>query len=103
MMLENDVDAFAVCETWLVDSIGDSFVALPGYSLFRKVVVGSVRKHEVCIYVKRCIDCLCCTDEGADSVPNTLVVYLSNICLYLIVVYRPPFYNELENSVLLNF
>ena len=51
MMLENDVDAFAVCETWLVHSVGDSIVALPGYSLFRKDVVGSARKHEVCRYI----------------------------------------------------
>ena len=103
MLLEEDVDVFAVCETWLIDSVGDSFVALPGYNLFRRDVLGSVRKHGVCVYIRSSIDVLCCSDDVADSVPNTLVVYLSGFCLYLVVVYRPPSYGIHENSLLLQF
>ena len=79
-------DIICVTETHLLPLIPDSFVAIPGYVLFRHDTPESKAKHGVCIYVRKCI----MTDSLAKPLPNTLSIHLSSFDVYCLLVYRPP-------------
>ena len=46
-----DLNVVAVSESWLIESIPSSFVAIEGYSVVRGDVHGSIRKHGTCLYI----------------------------------------------------
>ena len=46
------LDVIAVSESWLVQSMASSFVALDCYSIIRGDVQGMIRKQGVCLYIK---------------------------------------------------
>ena len=79
--------------------MASSFVELAGYRFYRCDVEGTVRKHGVGLYLADGLDA-----ASVDiNVPNVLVVHLLAWDLYVIVVYRPPSYDEQENYVLKQF
>ena len=95
----NGVDILGVGETWLLPDILDGPVSVDGYSVVRKDVLGSVRKHGVCVYVRsgiayEVVECAC---------PNVVVVRLLPSQLYVVIVYRPLSYTDQENHHLQSF
>ena len=84
--MASDVDVMAVAETWLLPDVADSFVSIPGYNIYRVDTTSGVAKHGVCVYI--------CSKIAFypvfDSPPNTLVVYLPYLSLYIMVVHSPP-------------
>ena len=88
-----------VSETWLVGEMSSSFVEIPGYRFYRRDVEGRVRKHGVGLYLKRELDAVLVEV----NVPNVLVVHLIEWDLYVVVIYRPPSYDEEANRVLRQF
>ena len=51
LIQDESLDVVAVTETWLTTQCSDSFVAVPGYSLYRGDVRGDVRKHGAGLYM----------------------------------------------------
>ena len=49
---DNSLHIFGVTESWLLETMPDSFVSIDGYRLFRKDTLGLHPKHGVCMYVK---------------------------------------------------
>ena len=49
-------DVFAVCETWLDDTIADSEIAIDGYDIYRRDRSNDTRGGGVCLYVKQMLD-----------------------------------------------
>ena len=88
-----------ICETWLVEEVSSSFVEIPRYKFFRRDVGGRVRKHGVGLYLREELDAV----QVDVNVPNVLVVHLVEWGLYVVVVYRPPSYDNQANDVLKQF
>ena len=45
------IGALSVCETWMINSCPSSYVTIPGYSVFRGDVFGSVKKHGTALFI----------------------------------------------------
>ena len=88
-----------VGETWLLNADSSSFVSLDGFALLRSDVHGTVRKHGVAAYISNSLK----FEEIEVDVPNVIVLKLLDFSLIIVVVYRPPSYNDLENNKLCNF
>ena len=50
-ILRHKIDLVGVTETWLSETMPDSFVSFPGFNIFRCDSVGPIGKHGVCLYV----------------------------------------------------
>ena len=96
---DNNVHILGITETWLTNSIFDSTVSISNYNLFRNDISGDVHKHGVCLYIHNSITCL----HVDNVVPNVCSVYLSEYNVYILVIYRPPSYNFLDNITMINF
>jgi len=99
LIQDESLDVVAVTETWLTTQCSDSFVAVPGYSLYRGDVRGDVRKHGAGLYI---------TDElkhvGVKvDIPNVAAAVLIDYDLHVLSIYRPPSYSQGENQALLEF
>ena len=70
-----------------------------GYNIVRTDTQSGFPKHGVCFYIKKSLVYLVLEN----SYMNTAIVFLPIYSLYIIVVYRPPSYNLLENLGLINF
>ena len=93
------LDLLAICETWLTNEVPSSFVHISGYNFFPKDVAGTTTKHGVGLYIGKNIQA-----KMIDvSVDNTLVVHVLEWDAFIIVSYRPPSYNDLENHSLKSF
>ena len=89
----------AVEETWLVEDVVSSYVDIDGFTFFRKDVGGLVRKHGVGLYVLNTMNVISVDVE----VSNVLVVFIPESDLHVVVVYRPPSYNDAQNDDLSSF
>ena len=83
----NILNLLAICETWLTSDVPSSFVDISGYHLFRIDVAGGTSQAII-------IDV---------SVANTLVIRVLKWDTFIIVFYRAPSYNDLENDSLRTF
>ena len=97
-LIDFQVSVLGISETWLTPNISDACLTLPQYTLVRKDV-GVVAKHGVCIYIKSTLKFV----EVAVDVPNPLVLFLSDLSLYFITVYRPPSNSTADNDNLITF
>ena len=88
-----------ICETWLVESCPSSFVDVWGFELFRGDVVGTIRKHGTAIYVRKNLKPV----PFDVNIPNLAVVFLPAPALYIVSIYRPPSYDEVQNLQLREF
>ena len=95
----NGLGLLGVAETWLLEDVPDSFVSLSGYAMVRCDSVGAVRKHGVCLYIRRDIKFRVLQCECA----NTCGVHLVDFNVYVAVVYRPPSYGLDENAAICDF
>ena len=93
------LSALGVCETWLTGDTPSSYVDLVGFNLFRRDVVGSIRKHGVGLYVSKTLSAV--SDEV--DVANVLSVFVKSWDLHIVVCYRPPSYTTSENDALISF
>ena len=97
-MLHNHVDLAFITETWLRESIPDSIIHIPGYTVFRR---DRIRDNHggVCIYVKadhlrkfkQISHIICCDDHEIlwlHICPNRLPRGYSSIIVR--VIYHPP-------------
>lgn len=99
LLSDYNISVLGVSETWLTSSITSACISLPNYVLLRKDVVGNIKKHGVCVYIKQNIH----YSEIEVQVPNVLVLYLIKYRLHIITVYRPPSNSPLDNAILVSF
>lgn len=98
---EQDIDIFAITESWLQPSIPDSVINIQGYSLFRNDFPSSHPKYGVCLYIKDSIKAY--QFNAHDPPPNTLTVFFPSFNIYVSVIYRPPAYDNISNLNLINY
>ena len=67
------------------------------YDLLRNDVSSTVQKHGVCVYVHRDVN----VDNVTCPMTNILVFRLTKYNVFVIVVYRPPSYTQVQNQELL--
>ena len=96
---DNNLDIVSITETWLTLDCDTSFVDLPGFSFYRGDTAGTVRKHGAGLYVSDSVSS--CLIETAIS--NVVVVFLSDLGIFVASVYRPPSYDANENNNLVEF
>ena len=99
MILINKLQIISITETWLLNSIPSSFVTLPGFELYRGDVGGEVRKHGAALYV----DVSFRQVQVEVQLPNLVIVFLLDLDIYVLSVYRPPSYSVAENEALREF
>ena len=87
-----------VTETWLINSIPDAAVSIPNCVFYRNDVSGLVHKHGVGIYVHNSYKCF----NMNINIPNTCSVFLPDLKLHIVVVYRPS-YSLHDNNILIDF
>ena len=95
---QHDLHIFGITESWLLKSMPDSFVSLPGFKLFRSDTPGNHPKHGVCLYVKKNISVV----EVAVDCHNVLCLKLLDYEVFIILVYRPPSNSMADNQLLFN-
>ena len=99
LLQSQNIDVLGISETWLVSEVSDSFISIPGYNLIRADSPSGIRKHGVALYIKVNIQ----FDFISVTIPNVIVIFLPYYKLYVITIYRPPSYTDIENALLLNF
>ena len=99
LMYDFKVDILSITETWLTHECSSTFVDISGFVFFRGDTAGTVRKHGAGLYVSKDLAPLLMDMH----LPNIVLVYLSNLDLYIISVYRPPSYSQNENIALVSF
>jgi hypothetical protein len=92
-IVENELDVFVIGETWLVPSVSSSFVEVHEFSVVRGDTHSGIRKHGVCMYVKNSLN----YEEVNLQLPNVAAVFLINLDVWILSVYRPPSYGDQEN------
>ena len=96
-MSENKVDILGISETWLTNDINDSIVSIPNYNIVRSDNPNFVKKHGVAVYIK------CSLKFQVINISlNVIILFLVSHNIFIILIYRPPSYTELENQSLLN-
>ena len=88
----------AVCETWLVPTVS-SFVAVDGFHVLRGDGSQSVRKHGCCLYVVKSLPLV----QVDVCFINVAEVFLSDLDVYVLAVYRHPLYSLAQYENLLSF
>ena len=96
---EENLHLMSITETWLTENCCSSFFNLPGFSFYRGDVFGVVRKHGAGIYVKDSIK----HAQVEVQMQNLVIIYLVELELYVVSVYRPPSYSPAENHSLIEF
>jgi len=103
----NHFDVICISESWLLPSISDNFIALPGYNIIRCDRTGDKRGGGVALYVSLTLKVkVLATSEGVyQGKPEFLIVEIASNSdkLLLATVYRPPktgFLHEFENTLL---
>ena len=91
------LDIVAVSETWLTASVPSSFVLLEGFDVVRGDTDSLVRKHGVCLFVRRGLHFV----EHSLDCPNVAAIHLLDVDIWVLAVYRPPSYDEACNSRLI--
>ena len=99
LIAEEKLHIIALSETWLTNNCNSSFVNIPGFSLCRGDVAGTIRKHGAAIYVKNSLKYI----QIEVKLPNIAVIKLVDLEIYVMSVYRPPSYLPGENSALMEF
>ena len=100
LIREKTIDFFAITETWLTTDISDSCVTIEDFHPISLTdVVVAIRKHGVAIYINKKWAFLSLDTDC----PNVHVVYLVPLDLYIVIVYRPPSYLQVDNFALINF
>ena len=79
--------------------VPSSYEDISGYIFFRKDVGGATRKHGVRLYIMKNNQAIIIDV----SVTSILAVHVLEWDTFIIVSYRPPSYNDLENDSLRNF
>jgi hypothetical protein len=97
LMKEHELDLLVVGETWLIPEVGSSFVMIHGYDVVRGDTDTGMRKHGVCIYVKKDINYV----QDVFVCPNVVAVHLVALDVWVLGVYRPPSYGADSNEQLL--
>ena len=99
LLNNNNIDFLGISETWLTNSVTDSFLVIPGYEIVRHDSPSQRRKHGVAVYIRNNLkfNVISC------NVDNVLIIYLVDLCLYIITVYRPPSCSSVENMQLAQF
>ena len=95
---EHSLSIVGISESHLTTQLNNSFVSLPGFQLIRNDVFGTVSKHGVCAYVDKDI----LVDQVTSPMSNVLCFRLSEFNVFIVVVYRPPSYNEAQNDELIS-
>lgn len=95
---ENNLSIVGVSESHLTALLSSSFVSIPGYQLLRNDVTGTVCKHGVCAYIHKDI----LVDQVTTPMKNVLCFRLSKFNVYVVIVYRPPSYNDVQNDELIS-
>ena len=85
-------------ESHLNTVMSSSFVTIPGYELIRNDVTGSVSKHGVCAYVHKDL----VVDQVSVPVRNVLCFRRATFNVFVVIVYRPPSYDEAQNNELIS-
>lgn len=93
-------DVFGVAEPWLLPNTPASFVSLNDYNIVRSDTPGDIRKHDVCMYVKKkhvnFIHIL-------PNCSNVCIAYLLDFNLYVVVIYENTFLSIIGLSVLFQY
>ena len=90
LMATSNFDIFAVCESWLNDTVLDSEIAIEGYQVYRKDRSNSIGGG-ICLYVKNECAFTVCHDLMFDDVEALWgVLNLDSKRLLISVIYRPP-------------
>ena len=98
-MYEYELNIFAVAETWLLPSVKDSFVDISDYIIVRKDTESIYAKHGVCLYIRKDIH----FEHHNVDIANVVCVHLVNLGVFIVVIYRPPSYSNLDNENLSAF
>ena len=96
--LNNTTDILLISETHLTPTINDAAISIPGYRLLRNDS-GDTQVHGVCAYVSEKIH----VDKIDASSPNVILFHLSELDMYVCVVYRPPSNSIDQNTKLIEF
>ena len=87
-----------ISELWLTPSATESFINIHGILVARADSPNSSGKHSVVVFVNKLkfyvIDY---------SMPNAVIVFLVDFCVYIINIYRPPSYSLDNNGSLMFF
>ena len=89
----------SVTETWLTRECSTAFVDIPNFNFFRGDTAGNVRKHGAGLYVSKSLAALLLDVP----LPNIVVVYIPELDIHVVSVYRPPSYGPDENESLARF
>ena len=73
-LTEYKLDIFGVAETWLLPDTPVSFVSIYGYYIARSNTPGNVRKHGVCVYIRKHINFI---SISPIAVMFALLIYLT--------------------------
>ena len=79
LLKDNDMDILGIGESWLTESVTDSFVELSGYKIERKDDPSNISKHGVAIYIRNSIkyEVIKCNCK------NVLIIKLIDQMLYI--------------------
>ena len=99
LLKQYNIDVLGVGETWLVQSIADSYVDINNYRLVRRDSPSNVRKHGIAIYIRQCIKFI----EVPCNIDNTVIIKLTEQDVYILFVYRPPSNNAATDDLLATF
>ena len=83
----------------MVPSVSSSFIAVDGLQVVRGDDSDSIRKRGCCLYVA---DSLLFVPVEVNFF-NVAVVFLADLDIYIVAVYRPPFCTALQGESLLLF
>jgi hypothetical protein len=97
LVRDTGVDVVAVGETWLTSGVPSSFVLLAGFEIVRGDTDSAVRKHGVCLFVRRGLKFV----EVDLQCPNVVGVHLVDYDVWVLAVYRPPSYSDVQNRQLM--
>ena len=75
-------------------------VNIPGYYIYRNDYISDIRKYGVCIYVKNNIVAHVVKEH---ALPNTIALSMPKLKIFILCVYRPPSYDNVQNLELTNY
>ena len=96
LILSFQLDIVRITESHLLAHLKDSFLSISHFNLFRSDSTGSVYKHGACAYVHENLH----VDAVETPMPNLLSFRLSDLNMYIVLVYRPPSNTPAVNSEL---
>ena len=99
LICDFNIDILSVTETWLTHDCDTSFLNIPGYEFYRGDTAGSVKKHGAGLYVSKSLVVL----PVVVQIPNVVAIFLPELELYVVSIYRPPSYGQRENEALADF